>query len=167
MNKNPLVFFGIIGIVAGFVLGRVIEGADANQFLTYGLIGGLVVGFLLDSRRKSSTSNPDTSTKVEPYKIPTVDELVDDVKSESSTGRSRVSRVEDESDVITRAREEIARHSGDSAADVAEAVDVSTESPESTGRSRVSRVEDETDLIARAREEIARNLGNSNGDKDN
>ncbi len=155
MKKNPLVFCGIIGIVAGFVLGRVIEGADQNQFLTYGLIGGLVVGFLLDSRKKPSTTNPSGPAN-EPYKIPTADEIIEEAQAESSEGRSRVSRVQDETDVIARAREEIARNTGSS--------DNEIQAGSSEGKSRVSRVQDETDVIARAREEIARNTGGSDDD---
>ncbi|MHC1773230.1 MAG: hypothetical protein AB9907_16145 [Flexilinea sp.] len=112
MKKNPLVIFGIIGIVAGFILGRVIKGADQNQMLTYGLIGGLVVGFLLDTRKKPSSIDSASSPSESP-KIPSIDEITDKVE-EVTSDKAQVSRVQDATDVIARAREEIAKNTGSS-----------------------------------------------------
>ena len=128
--KNPLIIFGIIGIVVGFVLQTTTGNSD---FLTYGLIGGLLLGFLMDSKNRSgSTSKPGNQqsgmdlsdlfnrpsssqqsddTTVQPSSSQTVDSA-----SSASTGeRSRVSRVDDSkaSDVIARAREEIAKNTKD------------------------------------------------------
>ena len=128
--KNPLIIFGIIGIVVGFVLQATTGNSD---FLSYGLIGGLLLGFLMDSKNRSgSTSKPGNQqsgmdlsdlfnrpsssqqsddTTVQPSSSQTVDSA-----SSASTGeRSRVSRVDDSkaSDVIARAREEIAKNTKD------------------------------------------------------
>lgn len=121
MKKNPLVICGIIGIAAGFILSRVIKSADQNQMLTYGLIGGLVVGFFLDTRKKSSSidapsqpSSPSSSSSSsESFKTPSIDEMNDKVE-EVTAEKSRGSRVQDATDVIARAREEIAKNTGSS-----------------------------------------------------
>ncbi len=126
--KNPLIIFAIIGIVVGYVVGTMNGGVDQNSYLTYGLIGGLLVGYLLDSKSRSGSSNrrpTDTmpgqttrdlfdqlrrpqqqnqpSTQVDIPQSPAQDVIEE--------GRSKVSRVDQSADdVIARAREEIDRN---------------------------------------------------------
>jgi hypothetical protein len=65
------------------------------------------------------------------------------------TEKSRVSRVEDASDLISKAREVIEEKSASVIDDA---------SSTTSEKSRVSRVDDASDLIARAREEIDKNM---------
>ena len=129
--KNPLIIFGIIGIVVGFVLQTTTGNSD---FLTYGLIGGLLVGFLMDSKNRSGSKSkpgnqqsgfdvsdlfnrPSSSQKSDETTVtrPSSSQTIDSASSASTGERSRVSRVDDSkaSDVIARAREEIAKNTKD------------------------------------------------------
>lgn len=128
--KNPLVIFAIIGIVVGYLVGSLQGGVDQNSYLTYGLIGGLLVGYLLDSRNRSGSTRRPTDTRTPgqsatdlldqlrkpqqnnstPQSNP-LDIPEQPVQDAASDGRSKVSRVDESADdVIARAREEIDRN---------------------------------------------------------
>lgn len=129
--KNPLIMFGIIGIVVGFVLQTT---TGNSEFLTYGLIGGLLLGFLMDSKNRSGSKSkpgnqqsgfdisdlfnrPSSSQRSDETTVtrPSSSQTFDSTSSASTGERSRVSRVDDSkaSDVIARAREEIAKNTKD------------------------------------------------------
>ncbi len=129
--KNPLVTFGILGILVGFLFGRLVGGPNQNNYLTYGMIGGLAIGFLLDARNRqsgtkrpydgSNTSSGRTTPRdiIDVFERPSSSQPSQPVNSpqEAQTpaadegGRSRVSRVDESaSDVIARAREEIEKN---------------------------------------------------------
>ena len=128
--KNPLIIFGIIGIVVGFVL---LATTGNSDFLSYGLIGGLLLGFLMDSKNRSGSKSkpgnsqsgmdlsdlfnrPSSSQQSDDTTVqPSSSQTIDSASSASSGERSRVSRVDDSkaSDVIARAREEIAKNTKD------------------------------------------------------
>ena len=126
--KNPLIIFAIIGIVVGYAVGTMNGGVDQNSYLTYGLIGGLVVGYLLDSRSRSGstrrptdTTMPGQSTRdlLDQFRRPQqqnppsnrVEIPQSPVQDVVQEGRSKVSRVDQAADdVIARAREEIDRN---------------------------------------------------------
>ena len=122
--KNPLVICCILGILIGYLLG-------GENYLTYGMVGGLLVGYLLDERNRSAAKKKSTSTTrhetidaSEPAdKAPHSDvsaetnkplpEQTPDypIKTISANGTS-VPRMNDDQvdDVVARAREEIAKN---------------------------------------------------------
>ncbi|NMA12504.1 MAG: ABC transporter permease [Chloroflexi bacterium] len=126
--KNPLILFSIIGIVAGYIVGTMMGGVDQNSYLTYGLIGGLLVGYLVDSKSRSgsSTRRPTDTTSGQSARnlfdqmlhpqqqnpsstqIETPQSPVQDVVEENHSKVSGVDQSVD--DVIARAREEIERN---------------------------------------------------------
>lgn len=128
--KNPLVIFAIIGIVVGYLVGSMQGGVDQNSYLTYGLIGGLLVGYLLDSRNRSNSTRRPTDTRAPGQSVTDLlDQFRKPQQNNSNTqstpldipeppvqdvagdGRSKVSRVDESADdVIARAREEIDRN---------------------------------------------------------
>ena len=144
MKKNILAIYCIIGIVVGYLLRYIVSGIDENTLLVYGLIGGLAVGYLMDSRRKSSSTDTSSSKPENSFNSPSIKDITDKVEDVVSE-KSRDSRVDDASDIISRAREEIEKNLGNKANDMESAV---------TEKSRVSRVEDASDLISKAREVI-------------
>ncbi len=149
MKKNILAIYSIIGIVAGYLLRYVVTSIDENTLLLYGLIGGLVAGYLMDSRRRSSSTNSTSTKPGNSFNIPSIKDITDKVEDAVSE-KSRVSRVDDASDIISRAREEIQKNLGNAVDDVESAV---------SGKSRVSRVDDASDLISKARDVIEKNSG--------
>ena len=124
--KNPLVIFGIIGIIAGYIL----QGMTGNkEFLTYGMVAGLALGFLIDSKNRGTSSNPNKPSSgfdlsdlfnrpssnqrpTDTYQKPEVQRPVSSPIEQEPVqegGRSRVSRVDD----AARAREEISKQTKD------------------------------------------------------
>ncbi len=122
--KNPLVICCILGILIGYLLG-------GEKYLTYGMVGGLLVGYLLDERNRSAAKKKSISaTRHESIDVsePTDKTPHSDVSAETnkplpeqtpdypiktiSANRTSVPRMNDEQvdDVVARAREEIAKN---------------------------------------------------------
>ncbi|MEN6481978.1 MAG: hypothetical protein ABFD29_07365, partial [Anaerolineaceae bacterium] len=86
--------------------------------------------FFLDTRKKpssidapSQSSSPSSSSSSsESFKTPSIDKMNDKVE-EVTSEKSRVSRVQDATDVIARAREEIAKNTGSSEKDTSVLLD--------------------------------------------
>ncbi len=122
--KNPLVICCILGILIGYLLG-------GGNYLTYGMVGGLLVGYLLDDRNRSAAKKKSTSaTRHETIDVsepadkaphsdvsaetnkPLPEQTPDyPIKTISANGTS-VPRMNDDQvdDVVARAREEIAKN---------------------------------------------------------
>ncbi|HNY18799.1 MAG TPA: hypothetical protein PKJ76_01995 [Flexilinea sp.] len=122
--KNPLVICCILGILIGYLLG-------GEKYLTYGMVGGLLVGYLLDERNRSAAKKKSISaTRHESIDVsePTDKTPHSDVSAETnkplpeqtpdypiktiSANGTSVPRMNDEQvdDVVARAREEIAKN---------------------------------------------------------
>jgi len=122
--KNPLVICCILGILIGYLLG-------GEKYLTYGMVGGLLVGYLLDERNRSAAKKKSISaTRHESIDVsePTDKTPHSDVSAETnkplpeqtpdypiktiSANGTSVPQMNDEQvdDVVARAREEIAKN---------------------------------------------------------
>lgn len=53
-KTSPLIICCIVGIVLGYAASFVVTSIDKNRLLTIGLIGGLVVGYLLENKQKTA-----------------------------------------------------------------------------------------------------------------
>lgn len=122
--KNPLIICCVIGILIGYFLG-------GGNYLTYGMVGGLLVGYLLDERNRSAAKKKSTST--------TRHETIDVSESTNNIPQS---------DISAEAKQPLPEQVSDRP--------VKTFSADET---QVSPINDEqaNDVIARAREEIAKN----------
>ena len=93
MKKNILAIYCIIGIVVGYLLRYIVSGIDENTLLVYGLIGGLAVGYLMDSRRKSSSTDTSSSKPENSFNIPSIKDITDKVEDVVSVGDEILTKV--------------------------------------------------------------------------
>lgn len=111
LTDSPLILCCIIGIVAGFAASYFIDSVDQNRLLTIGLIGGLVVGYLLENSKKKSS----TGESLDPS----------DLLGGQSASEAKAA-IQDADDVIARARASI---SGEAPAAAPVAADTTVAAP--------------------------------------
>ena len=119
---KKLIMWCIIGIVVGLAASYFL-GGDQNRYLTYGLVGGLLVGYLTGGKELNGNKTDNNGEKKS-----LTDGLSNMIKNESSEKASKT--IDESNDLIAQARANIA---GTSSPDTQASVSSSTDSvPSST-----------------------------------
>lgn len=139
--KNPLILCCIIGILVGYAASFVVD-IDQNRLLTIGLIGGLVVGYILDAQAKKKNNQEPSSPK----------ELIDSISGGKASEEARKT-MDETADLLASARANM-NNSAETVQKAAETTTASAAAPsgEETKTAGQEKIDEMEDLFKSARQ---------------